>query len=55
MVVVAGTRFVARLERIALISVLLLPLLLLHAHGVAEVAIAIADLCFLLLCGLVGD
>jgi O-Antigen ligase len=55
MVVVAGTRFVARLERIALISVLLLPLLLLHAHGVAEVAIAIADLCFLLRCGLVGD
>lgn len=55
MVAIAGTRVVARLEQIALVSVLLLPLLLLHAHGVAEVAMAIADLCFLTRCALVGD
>jgi hypothetical protein len=35
------------LDRVALGAVLLTPLLLLHAHGIAEVAIAIADLCFL--------
>jgi O-antigen ligase len=55
MVAIAGTRVIARLEQIALVSVLLLPLLLMHAHGVAEVAMAIADLCFLLRCALVGD
>jgi hypothetical protein len=35
------------LDRVALGAVLLTPLLLLHAHGIAEGAIAIADLCFL--------
>lgn len=35
------------LNKIALGAVLVLPLLLLHAHGIAEGAIAIADLCFL--------
>jgi O-antigen ligase len=42
------------LEQTALVSVLLLPLLLMHAHGIAEIAIGIADLCFLLRCCLVG-
>ena len=37
----------ALLEQIAFTSVMLLPLLLMHAHGVAEVAIGVADLCFL--------
>jgi O-antigen ligase len=40
-------RTLAVLDRIALGAVLLTPLLLLHAHGIAEVAIAAADLCFL--------
>jgi hypothetical protein len=35
------------LDRVALGAVLVSPLLLLHAHGIAEVAIAVADLCFL--------
>jgi hypothetical protein len=35
------------LDRTALGAVMVLPLLLLHAHGIAEGAIAIADLCFL--------
>jgi hypothetical protein len=43
------------LDRVALVSVLLLPLLLLHAHGVAEVAIGAADLCFVLRCSLRND
>ncbi len=38
----------APVERIALNSVLLLPVLLMHAHGIAEVAIGIANLCFLI-------
>jgi O-antigen ligase len=37
----------AVVDRIALGAVLLTPLLLLHAHGIAEGAIAVADLCFL--------
>ena len=37
-------------ERIAIYSVMLLPLLLLHAHGIAEIAIAIGDLAFLAHC-----
>ena len=37
----------AALDRVALGSTLVLPLLLLHAHGIAEAAIAVADLCFL--------
>jgi O-antigen ligase len=41
------SRSLIALDRIALGSVMLLPLLLLHAHGIAEVAIAIADICFL--------
>lgn len=40
-------RTLAALDRVALGCVLLTPLLLLHAHGIAEGAIAIADLCFL--------
>jgi O-antigen ligase len=40
-------RVVPVLDRAALGAVLLTPLLLLHAHGIAEVAIAVADLCFL--------
>jgi hypothetical protein len=43
------------LERIAFFSVMLLPLLLLHAHGIAEVAIGITDLCFLMRCAFIGD
>jgi len=35
------------LDRTALCAVLLLPLLLLHAHGIAEVAVGVADCCFL--------
>jgi hypothetical protein len=35
------------LDRVALGAVLITPLLLLHAHGIAEGAIAVADLCFL--------
>jgi O-antigen ligase len=41
------SRALAVFDRTALGAVLLLPLLLLHAHGIAEVAIAIVDLCFL--------
>jgi O-antigen ligase len=44
------SRPVAILEQTALFSVMLLPLLLLHAHGVAEAAIGVADLCFLIRC-----
>jgi hypothetical protein len=47
MLTVETSRVLPTLDRIALIAVLLLPLLLLHAHGIGEVAIAIADLCFL--------
>lgn len=35
------------LDQVALFSVMPLPLLLLHAHGIAEVAIGVADACFL--------
>ncbi len=55
MIAIPGSRLVFRLERTALFSVLLLPLLLMHAHGLAEVAIGIADLCFLLRCALLRD
>jgi O-antigen ligase len=37
----------AVLDRVALGAVLLTPFLLLHAHGIAEVAIAVTGLCFL--------
>ena len=41
---------VAYLDRVALGAILLTPLLLLHAHGIAEGAIAVADVCFLARC-----
>src|SRR5689334_2843243 len=37
----------AILDRSGLVALLLLPVLLLHAHGIAEGAIAVIDLCFL--------
>lgn len=40
-------RTLIALDRTALGALLLLPLLLLHAHGIAEVAIALIDVCFL--------
>ena len=43
------------LDRTALGAVLLSPLLLLHAHGIAEGAIALADACFLARCVLTRD
>ena len=41
------SRILPVLDRAALIAVLVTPLLLLHAHGLAEAAIAVADGCFL--------
>ncbi|HVY17187.1 MAG TPA: O-antigen ligase family protein [Rhodopila sp.] len=55
MIAATGTRFIPRLEQTALVCVLLVPLLLMHAHGIAEVAIAIADVCFLLRSALLRD
>jgi hypothetical protein len=52
---IVESRPVSILDRIALLSVMLLPLLLLHAHGAAEVAIGVADLCFLLRCAVRRD
>jgi hypothetical protein len=52
---VAATRPAVTLEQIALYSVMLLPLLLMHAHGVAEVAIALVDLCLLIRSALARD
>ncbi|HXA23406.1 MAG TPA: O-antigen ligase family protein [Acetobacteraceae bacterium] len=43
----AQSRILPALDRAALIAVLLTPLLLLHAHGFAEAAIAVTDACFL--------
>ncbi len=43
----AQNRILPPLDRTALIAVLLTPLLLLHAHGFAEAAIAVTDACFL--------
>jgi hypothetical protein len=43
------------LEQIAFYGVMLLPLLLLHAHGVAEIVIGTIDLCFLARAALTGD
>jgi hypothetical protein len=43
------------LAQIALYGVMLLPLLLLHAHGMAEIAIGVVDLCFLARAALTGD
>src|SRR3954454_1471400 len=55
MAAITRTRVVTDLERVALCSVMLLPLLLLHAHGIAEVAIGVADVCFLTRCALARD
>ncbi|MGD0102503.1 MAG: O-antigen ligase family protein [Rhodopila sp.] len=49
------SRTAAILEQTAFVSVMLLPLLLMHAHGVAEVAIGVADVCFLLRSAVVQD
>jgi len=43
----ASPRTLSALDRVAWFSVMLLPLLLLHAHGLAEVAIGLADAGFL--------
>ena len=43
------------LEQIALYGVMLLPLLLLHAHGMAEIVIGVIDLAFLARATLTGD
>jgi O-antigen ligase len=48
-------RSAARLEQTAFVSVMLLPLLLMHAHGVAEAAIGLAGLCFLIRSALSRD
>lgn len=43
------------LDRVARVSTLLTPLLLLHAHGIAEASVAIAGLCFLMRSASTGD
>lgn len=43
------------LDQIALISALIGPLLLMHAHGFAEASFGLAGLCFLLRCRATGD
>jgi hypothetical protein len=52
---VPPSRTLLALNRIAVGAVLLLPLLLLHAHGIAEGAIGIADVCFLAWCAIEED
>jgi O-antigen ligase len=42
-----SSRTLLALDRTALAAVLLLPLLLMHAHGIADGAITVTDLCFL--------
>ncbi|HEY1931265.1 MAG TPA: O-antigen ligase family protein [Acetobacteraceae bacterium] len=42
-----SSRLLPALDRVALGAVLLLPLLLMQAHGIADGAIGVADLCFL--------
>jgi O-Antigen ligase len=42
-----SNRLVPVLDRTAIGAVLLIPLLLLHAHGIAEGAVAVTDACFL--------
>jgi hypothetical protein len=44
----ANPKFLPALDRTALIATLLTPLLLMHAHGFAEVSVTLAGLCFLL-------
>ncbi|HQT78951.1 MAG TPA: O-antigen ligase family protein [Rhodopila sp.] len=53
--VVPESAMAARLDRAAFYAVMLLPLLLLHAHGIAEGAIAVTDLCFLGRCAVLRD
>ncbi len=43
----SADRTLPALDRVAVVSVLLTPLLLLHAHGFAEASMAVASLCFL--------
>jgi O-antigen ligase len=50
-----NSRSITRLEQIAFGGVMLLPLLLMHAHGVAEAAIGAVDLCFLVRSALLRD
>jgi O-antigen ligase len=47
---VAQSRIGTLAQQVALGAIMLLPLLLLHAHGIAEAAIAVADICFLVHC-----
>ena len=51
----SASRLVPALGNTALVCVMLLPPLLLHAHGMAEAAIGLADSCFLLSCAVRGD
>ena len=46
---------VVGLNAVGIGAIMLLPLLLLHAHGVAEAGIAVADLCFFCWCALEGN
>jgi O-antigen ligase len=48
-------RTIGILDRIAVVAALLIPLLLLHAHGIAEAAIGVIDLCFLTRSALLRD
>ena len=48
-------QFLQALDRIALVSTLIGPLLLMHAHGFAEASMSIAGLCFLLRSAATGD
>ena len=50
-----ASRPLSMLENTALAGVMLLPLLLLHAHGIAEVVIATVDLCFLARSAMIRD
>ena len=45
----------SRLEQIALVTSLLVPLFLMHGHGIAEALIAIVDACFLLRSAMLGE
>ena len=50
-----GDRALVVLDRTALWAVLLTPLMLLHAHGIAEGTIAVADICFLIRCAVTRE
>jgi hypothetical protein len=47
-------RFLPAVDRTALIATFLTPLVLMHAHGIAEATVSIAALCFLLRCAATG-